>query len=164
MILDPTAIPLGPSTKVSPFGSVKVSDVFGRLKEVFPITMTSGIEDGVSAPVMLVLIGSALDEPVSEIAGPKFIVIPLVVIASGSVAEGKLIVSNPMIMPLGARITEFPSDSVIVVELEGRVYVIPPIITSAGEVEGILLGRGVKGLRELMFVLEDIAGKLDSVE
>lgn len=138
-VSDPITIPDGPRTTVCPLGSVKVSGELGKLKEETPITMPAGTElcDAGVVESVLELAGTEFCETedikrVLELAGSNVKVTSSVVIARGPVADGKLIVSVPMTMPLGPRMIDCPLGSVKVVEVDGNVYVDPLITTSAG--------------------------------
>lgn len=123
IVSDPITIPDGPRTKVCPSGSVKVSDVLGRVNVDPPMTIPSGadfceIVDTGTVPVL---------------AGSNVKVSPSVVMAAGVVPVGKGTVSVPMTTPLGPRIIDCPSGAVIVVEpLDGIGKVEPPITISGG--------------------------------
>lgn len=122
IVSDPITIPDGPRTKVCPSGSVKVSDVLGRVNVVAPMTIPSGadvcdIDDTGTVPAL---------------AGSYVKVTPSVVMATGVVPGGNGIVSVPITIPLGPSITDCPSGSVIVVELDGIGKVEPPITISGG--------------------------------
>jgi hypothetical protein len=110
-VSDPIMMPEGPRTTVSPFGSVSVVGELGKGKEDAPITIPSGTE-----------VSEADDaDTVLELAGSKVKVSPSVVIARGLVPDGKPMVSVPMTIPLGPRITDCPLGSVKVVEVKGKV-------------------------------------------
>jgi hypothetical protein len=121
MVADPTTMPLGPRITVDPSGSVIVSEEAGKLKDEPPIIIPPGTE---------VCVADVAD-PVPE-AGSKVKVTPSVVIPKGPVAEGKPRVSVPTTIPLGPNTMDWPFGSVIVVGIEGKEKVVPPITISGG--------------------------------
>lgn len=126
MLSLPMTIPLGPSTTVSPFASIKVVGVAGKLKVVPSNTIPEDIK------LVPTLLGG-----VSEAAGSKVKVTPSVVNAKGPVAEGNPIVSLPTTIPEGPRTMEVPLSS-IVVDMDGKGYVVPPMTTLAGVVSEMM--------------------------
>lgn len=138
----PITIPDGPRTTVCPSGSVNVSKELGRGIVDPPMTIPPGTDVCDTGVVDGVLKMAELT--VAELAGSNVKVTPSVVIASGAVPDGNPSVSVPITIPLGPRMTVCPLGSVKVVEIEGKVYVEPPITTSGGveltrELEGGLV-------------------------